>query len=158
MKKLLVVLVLVVVAAGAFADDIFGSYNKPGNMNIYAAVGWYYFPEVTVAAEYMLGEFTLGTVPLDWGVAVRGGMDFDSSGFDFGVGALATLHLGLTVIPVEFYASLGVCYHNYNAPVIPVTVASFGGATWWFSKNIGLLVENGYLGWYFWGVGVQVKI
>jgi hypothetical protein len=156
MKKLLVVLVLIGVTAGAFADDIFGSYNKPGNMNLYASVGWYYWPEVTVAAEFMLGEFDLGTVPLDWGVAVRGGMDFWSGGIDFGVGALATLHLGLAVVPIEFYASLGVCYNNYAA--FPVTVASFGGATWWFSKNIGLLVENGYLGWYFWGVGVQVKI
>ena len=76
MKKLFVVLVLVVVAAGAFADDIFASYNKPGNINIYAAVGWYHYFEVTVAAEYMIGEFTLGTLPFDWGVAVRGGMDF----------------------------------------------------------------------------------
>jgi hypothetical protein len=155
MKKLFVVLVLVVVAAGAFADDIFASYDKPGNINIYAAVGWYHYFEVTVAAEYMIGEFTLGTLPFDWGVAVRGGMDF-AGAIDFGVGALATLHLGLGVFPIEFYLSLGACYNTYWS--YHFREAYFVGATWWFSKNMGLLVENGYLGYYFDGIGLEFKL
>ena len=37
MKKLLIVLVLIGVTAGAFAQDVFASYNEPGNFNIYAS-------------------------------------------------------------------------------------------------------------------------
>jgi hypothetical protein len=157
MKKLLVVLVLAAVATGAFAEDVFASFNKPGNVNLYASAGWYYWPEVSVAAEYVVGEFKVGSVPFDWGVAVRGGMDFWSGGIDYSVGALATLHLGLGMFPLEFYASLGACFYGPTA-AFPVTVASYGGMTWWFAKNMGLLVENGYLGWYFWGVGLEFKL
>jgi hypothetical protein len=157
MKKLLLVLVVLVGVAGVtFAQDWAASYNKPGDVNLYASFGYYWWPEVSVAAEFVIGEFAIGPIPLDWGVAVRGGVDFWSGGVDFGVGALGTLHFGLGVFPVEFYASLGVCYNNYWAT--PISIASFGGATWWFSKNLGLLFENGYLGSYFWGVGVEFKI
>ena len=30
--------------------------------------------------------------------------------------------------------------------------------TWWFSKNMGLLLENGYLGSYFDGIGLEFKL
>ncbi|MCX7030746.1 MAG: hypothetical protein NTU62_11600 [Spirochaetes bacterium] len=156
MKKLLVVLVLIGVAAGAFAQDWAASYNKPGNINLYASGGWYYWPEVSVAAEYMIGEFNIGPVPLDWGVAVRGGMDFWSGGIDYSVGALATLHLGL-IWNLEFYASLGACFYGPTA-AFPVTVASYEGLTYWFSKSLGVVLESGYLGWYFWGVGIEFKL
>ncbi len=77
MKKLLVVLlVLVGVTAGAFAQDVFASYNEPGDFNIYASIGWAWNLEVSAAAEYMIGEFDTRTVcPFDWGVMVRGGFD-----------------------------------------------------------------------------------
>jgi hypothetical protein len=157
MKKILVVLlVLIGVASGAFAQDFFASYNKPGDVNLYGSVGWYYYVEASVAAEYIIGEFELGTIPFDWGVEARGGLDFWGGGVDFGIGALASLHLGLSAIPIEFYVALGVCYNNWGS--FPVTVASYNGATWWFSKNIGLLFEGGYLGWGFWGVGIEFKI
>ena len=110
MKKLFVVLlVLSAVATGAFAQNVFTSYNAPGNVNVYASVGYYWFPEVSVAAEFVLGKFAIGPMPLDWGIAVRGGMDFWAGGIDYAVGALATLHTGLAVFPLEFYASLGAC-------------------------------------------------
>ena len=157
MKKLLVVLVLIVVAAGAFAQDWAASYNEPGDINVYASVGWYVWPEVSVAAEYIIGEFELGPVPFDWGVAVRGGFDIGTGWFGYAVGALATLHLGLGVAPIEFYASLGAAFWGPTAG-IPISFASYGGFTWWFSKNMGLLLENGYLGWYFWGVGLEFKL
>jgi hypothetical protein len=156
MKKLLVALVLIAVAAGAFAQDVFTSYNEKGDINIYASVGYVWYIEASVAAEFIVGQFNLGTVPLDWGIAVRGGMEFWGAGVDFGVGGLGTLHLGLGVFPVEFYLSLGVCYNNWSS--LPITVASYGGLTWWFSKNIGLLLEGGYLGWGFDGIGLEVEL
>ena len=158
MKKLLVVLlVLTAVAAGAFAEEVFTSFNKPGDINLYASVGWYVWPEVSVAAEYVIGEFALGPLPFDWGVAVRGGFDIGSGYFGYAAAALATLHTGLAVFPLEFYASIGAAFYGPTVG-FPVSFASYGGLTWWFSENIGLLVENGYLGWYFWGVGVEFKL
>ena len=154
MKKLLVVLVvLVAFATGAFAQDMFASYNKPGNVNIYASAGWYGFPEVTVGLEYMIGEFNIGPVPLDWGIQARAGLEF--YGFDFTAGAMASLHMGL-IWNLEIYAALGVCYNSWTT--FPLDVASYNGITYWVSKNLGVLVETGYLGWYFWGVGVEFKL
>jgi hypothetical protein len=82
---------------------------------------------------------------------------FWSGWFGYGIGILPSLHLGLGVVPVEFYASIGACFYGPTGS-FPVTFASFGGVTWWFSDSIGLVVENGYLGWYLWGVGVEVKL
>jgi hypothetical protein len=158
MKKLFVVLVvLLAVGTGAFAQDVFASYNAPGDINVYASLGWYWYPEVSVAAEWVIGEFALGPVPFDWGVAVRGGFNFGSGWFGYSAAALATLHTGLAVFPLEFYASIGAAFYGPTAG-FPVSFATYGGATWWFSKNIGLLVENGYLGWYYWGVGLEFKL
>jgi hypothetical protein len=155
MKKLLVVLVLIGVAAGVFAQDVFASYNKPGDVNIYASVGWWAWPEVNVAAEYVIGEFELGPLPFDWGIAARGGFDFGAGYFGFSAGVLATLHLGVAAFPLDFYASAGVCY---NSGYYPFNFASMGGLTWWFTPSMGLLLESGYLGWGFWGVGLEFKI
>lgn len=158
MKKLCVVLlVLTAVAAGAFAEDVFTSFNAPGDINLYASVGYYWYPEVSVAAEYVIGEFALGPLPFDWGVAVRGGINIWGGGIGYAVAALATLHTGLAVFPLEFYASIGAAFYGPTV-AFPVSFASYGGATWWFSKNVGLLLENGYLGWYYWGVGVEFKL
>jgi hypothetical protein len=158
MKKLCVVLlVLAAVATGAFAQDVFASFNEPGDINLYASVGFYWNLEASVAAEYVIGEFALGPLPFDWGVAVRGGFDIGAGYFGYAAAALATLHTGLAVFPVEFYASIGAAFYGPTV-AFPVSFATYGGATWWFSKNVGLLVENGYLGWYFWGVGVEFKL
>jgi hypothetical protein len=157
MKKILVVMVVLLAVAGAaFAQDVFASYNEPGNVNFYASVGWSGWFEVSAAAEYMIGEFELGPLPFDWGVMARGGIEIGSGWVDFGVGALATLHLGLGVVPIEFYIALGACYNNWTS--FPVTFANYNGVTWWFSESMGLVAEGGYLGWYFWGVGLEFKI
>lgn len=158
MKKLLVVLlVLVGITTGAFAQSIFTSYNQPGNVNIYASLGWYFNPEVSAAAEFMVSKFALGPLPLDFGIMARGVFDIGSF-FGFGVGALATLHTGLAGFPLEFYIALGLAYYNFGFSTIPVTFASYNGMTWWFSKKMGLLVEGGYVGWGFWGVGLEFKL
>lgn len=155
MKKLLVVLVLAAVATGAFAQDVFASYNEPNDFNLYASVGYVWNFEANVGAEFMLGEFALGPLPFDWGIQVRGGFDIGYY-FYYGIGALASLHLGLGVIPIEFYAALGVCYNNWSSYF--VSVASYNGLTWWFSDKLGLLLEGGYLGWYFYGIGLEFKL
>jgi hypothetical protein len=157
MKKLFMVLVvLVAVGTGAFAQDVFASYSAPGDINLYASVGWAWNLEVSAAAEYMVGEFALGPLPVDWGVMVRGAFDVGSY-FGFGIGALATLHTGLAAFPVEFYIALGAAYYSWGTG-FPVTFASYNGATWWFSKNMGLVVEGGYVGIGFWGVGIEFKL
>ncbi len=82
-------------------------------------------------------------------------LTFGSGWFGFSAGVLATLHLGLEFAPLDFYAALGVCYNNH---VYPFNVASLGGVAWWFTPSMGLLVESGYLGFGYWGVGLEFKI
>jgi len=155
MKKLLVVLVLAAVATGAFAQDVFASYNEPGDFNLYASIGYIYDLEVSVGAEYILGEFALGPLPFDWGLELRGQFEFDFyGGFYYGLGALATLHTGLSVVPLEFYVALGLGWNNWNF----LRLASYNGLTWWFSDKMGLLLEGGYVGWSFWGIGLEFKL
>jgi hypothetical protein len=157
MKKLLVVLVvLAAVGTGAFAQDIFASYNKPGNINVYVSGGYAWYFEVSAAAEVMIGEFALGPASVDWGLMARGGLEIGAGWVDFGVGALASMHLGLAVMPIEFYIALGACYNNWTT--FPVAFASYNGVTYWFSKSLGVVVEGGYIGWYFWGVGLEFKL
>ncbi len=158
MKKLFVVLlVLLAVTTGAFAQNVFASYSKPGDIDLYASVGWAWNLEASAAAEYMIGEFALGPLPMDWGIMVRGAFDIGST-FGFGIGALASLHTGLAAFPLEFYIALGVAYYNWGFTTFPVTFASYNGMTWWFSKNLGLVVEGGYVGLGFWGVGLEFKL
>jgi len=157
MKKLLVVLlVLAGVTAGAFAQDVFASYNAPGDFNVYASVGYWWGIDVNVAAEYMIGEFDLGPVPFDWGVMARGGMQFWGGGLDFGVAALATLHMGLSW-NLEFSVGAGVTAFN-TWTTFPVTWAQVATVRYWFSENMAVFAEEGSIGFYYWGVGLEFKL
>lgn len=155
MKKLLVVLVLVGVAAGAFADEPFASWNEKGDVNVYASVGFWGGVDAVVGAEFILGEFDLGPVPCDWGVMASAGIEW-WYGMYFGVGALATFHLGLTW-NLDFSLAAGVTAYN-NLTSFPVTWAHDAIARYWFSEKMAAFVREGYLGFHFWGVGLEFKL
>ena len=90
-------------------QNIFVSYNKTGHMNVYATVGWgggYWLLGAAVSAEFVIGQFSLGPVPFDWGIMASGVMNF-LPGFGIGADAMATLHLGL-IWNLDFYAGLGL--------------------------------------------------
>jgi hypothetical protein len=156
MKKLLLVLVVLIgVSGAAFAQDWAASYNEPGDFNIYASAGYWWGVDLNVAAEYMIGEFSLGPIPFDWGIMARGGMEFWSGYLEWGAGALATLHMGLSW-NVEFSIALGACYSSYS--LHPFSFAYGAIARYWFSKSLAVIAEEGYLGFSYWGVGLELKI
>jgi hypothetical protein len=115
-KQILVGVVLSLLVLGAvssFAEQtIFESHNKTGHMNVYGTVGWgggAFLLGAAASGEYIMGQFTLGPVPLDWGIMGSAIVDLLSSGDPFGLGvdAMATLHLGL-IWNLDFYVGLGL--------------------------------------------------
>ncbi len=157
MKKLFVVLVvLLAVGTGAFAADVFASYNAPGDLNVYASAGFWGGFDVLVGVEYIVGEFMLGPMPFDWGVMATGGVEFWAGWVGFGVGAMATLHTGL-IWNMDFSVAAGVTAYN-NVTAFPVTWAHDAAARYWISKNMALFVHEGWVGFNYWGVGVELKL
>jgi hypothetical protein len=164
MKKLVVGLVLAFLLVGTMAlsaeDQIFASYNQKGHINLYGSVGYgyYYGIEGSVAAEYIIGEFAIGPVPFDWGVMARGLIGFEPYyGLSWGVGGLASLHMGL-VWNLDFYASLGFGFSSWWGDPYP-GFWSTNGVSYKLSKNLFVLVEAGYTSWTsYWGVGAVLKM
>jgi len=97
-------IVLLFVATGAFAFEQksktypwMASFNQTGQVNIYAAVGLYYYGyDLGGGAELILGNFDVSGIPLEWGLAVKGvdgfASYFGTSWIDWGLGPLVTLH------------------------------------------------------------------
>jgi hypothetical protein len=173
MKKLVLVFVLVLAATSAFAQSSWAkSYNKNGQFNIDVSVGYWYGITGSVGLEFIITEFKIGNVPFDFGVAVRGAVEYipyyyDSAIF-WGAGPLATLHMGLNAIPIEFFISAGLGLYGYGwtsgytyagYSAFGVGFASIDGIIWHFSPNFGLLLEGGYVGAAgVWGIGVELKL
>jgi hypothetical protein len=183
MKRVVVLLMMVLLATAAFAQAKAApkkttakaepswakSYNADMSFNLYASVGWALGFTGSVAGELILTEFKIGPVPFDFGVAVRGAFEAYQTWFGYGgayvywgAAPLATLHLGLSAVPIEFYISAGIALYGstdtywFAAPVM-LGFASVEGVIWHLSPNFGLLLEGGYLGGAaVWGVGVQI--
>ena len=110
MKRRLVgiiaIAVLLIAASNAFAFEQkskaypwMATFNKAGQVNIYAAVGFYYYGiDVGGGPEFIISNFDVSGIPLEFGIAVKGLVGFANFGgfswTDWGVGPLATLHLG----------------------------------------------------------------
>lgn len=166
MKKLVVGLVLAFLLVGALTvsaeDKIFASWNQKGHSNLYASVGingWGL--DLSAGFEPILGEFNLGPIPFDWGVMARGIVGFDpfySYGFNWGAGALASLHMGL-VWNLDFYAALGLGIAGWYGTAFRFGFASFNGLSYKLSDKFFVLLEGGYIVYSgIWGIGVVVKL
>jgi hypothetical protein len=172
-----VVLVLMLCAAvGAFAAGSqfpwMTSYNKAGQFNVYGGVGLYYGGfNVTGGAEYIIQDFDIGTVPLEWGVMAQAIVGFSNyayaTGVDWGAAPMVSLHWGTDfggMARFDFFISAGVglfggAYWSYYYGPVGVGFASYDGVQWMFSKNLGLLLEYGYIGWASTGaIGVVWKL
>ncbi len=179
MKRALLVVLILLLATSAFAQSKpwAKSYNKDGQFNIYASVGWALGFTGSVGLEFIITEFKIGNVPFDFGVAVRGAMEFYDgavfyapgyTGVYWGAAPMATLHMGLASAPFEFYISAGVAFYGYSwsGGYIPaayggfnVGVASVEGVIWHLSPAFGLILEGGYLGGAgVWGVGIELQL
>ena len=179
-KRIVVSLVLVLLMCATFgafaADKMFpwmASYNKAGHINVYGGVGYYWGGfDVAAGAEYIVGEFDIAGVPLEWGIMAQATLGFAnysySSGLDWGAAPMASLHWGTNFgnnLKFDFYISAGLgvyggSYWSYwNSGAVGFGFASYEGVTWMFSNNLGLLLEYGYIGWTSTGaIGVTWKL
>ena len=160
-RKILVGIVLsllVLSAVSSFAQqNIFESHNKTGHMNVYGAVGWGggYTLGAAASAEYVMGQFTLGPIPLDWGVMGSAVLGFLPD-IGLGVDAMATLHLGL-IWNVDFYAGLGL-----GVGILPfgIEFAQTAGAVYKVSDTLYVQVQDIWTtgGHGVYGVGIVLKM
>ncbi|MGA2480220.1 MAG: hypothetical protein ABSG63_15815 [Spirochaetia bacterium] len=167
-KKILLTAVLVLLlssALGAFAADNsyawMTSYNKPNHINVYGGVGYYFGGfSVTGGAEYIISDFNIGPVPLEWGIMAQAILGFSNysytTGLDWGAAPMASLHWGTNFgggAKFDFFISAGLGLYGgaywafYNTGAVGLGFASYDGAMWMFSNNLGLLLEYGYIGW-----------
>lgn len=204
-KKLLILFVIIIFAVGATnvaaqeenaeeEDTLvagWDSHFNAGNVLLSGGLGlggfWYglglnLYPGVEVIfAQPDIG----GVVPLSFGIAARGIFGFYPvptlyGGFDIGVSALATAHLGLKGLDLnskflnslDFYIGLGVSvffvrpYSSYflgyylGDVVSPVQFASFQGVNYFITNNFAIYLESTYLGLsnYYLTFGVLFKI
>jgi hypothetical protein len=179
-KRIILVSVLVLLlgtAMGAFAADKdyswMTSYNKPNHLNVYAGAGLYYGGfNVTGGAEYIISDFEIGPVPFEWGIMAQAIVGFSNyaytTGIDWGAAPLASLHWGINLgggAKFDFFVSAGLgvfggaYWAYYNTGAVGLGFASYEGAMWMFSNNLGLLLEYGYIGWASTGaIGIVWKI
>lgn len=172
-----VLLFLVMSAIGGFAasQNLYPwmtSHNKPGHLNAYAAIGYYYGGfSGTAGAEIILGQFDIASIPLEWGIMGQGiiGNNSFNPGIDWGAAPLVALHWGVDFgKPRRFdlYAAIGLgvyggAYQNFFFSSSPIGLgfASYDGVSWLFSDNIALMLEYGYIGWTsVFGIGLQFKL
>jgi len=177
---MLVLLVLSSVSAFAFEEKSraypwMASFDKTGQLNIYAAVGFYYVGyDVTGGLEFILGNFDISGVPFEWGIEGRGLVGFASvSGFgswtDWGAAPLVTLHWSIDgggLAKFEFYVGLGLGLYGTGGTYYTFTgygpffgFAGNGGVAWHFANNFALILDSAFVGWTGTvGIGLKVSI
>ena len=169
-------------AVGAFAYEQksktypwMASFNKTGQLNLYAAVGFYYVGfDVSGGPEVILGNFDISGVPFQWGIMARGLVGFASfagvSWIDWGAAPMITLHWGVdfgSPWKFEFYGGLGLGLYGTGGTYYSAFTgygpffgfASADGVAWHFSENVSLIVDYTYTGWVsVYGVGLKLNI
>ncbi len=186
MKRRLVgiiaIAVLLIAASNAFAFEQkskaypwMATFNKAGQVNIYAAVGFYYYGiDVGGGPEFIISNFDVSGIPLEFGIAVKGLVGFANFGgfswTDWGVGPLATLHWGIDgggPLKFDWYIGLGLGisgstanygYYNYGTGT-GFGFATTDGVAWHFSNNISAILDYSYFGFYsLYGIGLRFDL
>ena len=160
-RRIVLVAVLVMALVGALSasaadnSNIFASYNKPGNVNLNVAAGWGGWLGVGAQAEFIIGKFDLGPVPFQWGLMAAGIVDIPY--IEIGAGGMATLHMGLGVVPLDFYLGLGLGMDFYGG--FYLGLAQTAGVSYKLSNSLTVMATDTYLaGAYLYGVGIQLKL
>lgn len=178
-RRLVIAVAVLLVAAsvGVFAAEkrskdspYLVSYNGPGTIDFTITGGWTWFGlGANAGAEFTVGQFDLGPVPLSWGIAVDGSLGLDPAGLGIAVSGLPTLNIGFDFgknLRFEGFLGLGVGFvlESWGGGGSGLGISEYGGWTWWFANSIGLTVEQGYVSafgwgyWYYAGIGVTLKI
>jgi hypothetical protein len=166
MKKVFLVLVvgvlLLMIPAAAFSQNMNwdGNYKK-GDIAVFGGVGFGGFGITIVpGAELSLAEWKVGdVVPLTFGVAAKGSINI-YSGFwtAYGVGGLATVHLGFRGLDIpewlqnfDVYASigLGISFFTYSSGPSTYGSSKFGfvtsdGVAYFITDKFAVYAEGNY--------------
>ena len=173
MKKFFIVLLVALCLSGfAFAaDNAVGStpWVDKGDLLVNAGIGW---TGIAGGAEYDLARIDIAkVVPLTFGVAARalinpGFFDTSYASLEYGLGALATAHVGFKELSLssglswvsrfDVYAGLGVGFGSatlssaYSSSYYTLKpgfgIATFAGTSYYFSDKLAVNLEYGYLG------------
>jgi hypothetical protein len=186
MKRRVVVAVVLALllcsAVGSFAFEQkstaypwMASFNKTGQLNLYAAIGLYYYGfDLDAGPEFILGNFNISGVPLEWGLMARGLLGFASFGgtswVDYGVAPMVTLHWGTDFggpLKFDWYVGLGLGisgstvnygYYSYGSG-IGLGFSSADGVAWQILENLSVILDYAYSGYFsVWGVGVRLNL
>ncbi len=151
------------------------SFDKTGQLNLYADVGFYTLGlGLTAGPEFILDDFDFSGVPIEMGFAVRGLLGFASylgvSGIDWGIAPMLTFHWGFDLggpAKFDWYIGLGLGissstvnygFYSYGTG-IGFGFATFDGVAWHFSNNLALILDAGYTGYVgVYGIGLKLNI
>jgi len=173
MKKLFLVLfILLVFATPIFAQSsnnpsqYFKSYLENGDLSIYASIGWWWGLCANAGAELVLGQWNIADIiPIDFSVGIRalyeGWYSYPVNHFYAGAAPMFIIHVG-TMGNFDFYEGIGLGFYFSNSSFLDgfgIGFAAVSGATWYLSKNLGLIIEYAYVGYVStWGVGITLKL
>jgi hypothetical protein len=163
---LLAVLVLILAIPGAaFAQKASwdGLVHK-GDFAAYLGIGIGYGFSVVPGVEWAFADVKAGTVPLAFGLSGKGILNF-YPGFwsSYGLGALATVHLGLKGLDIpdflqnlDFYlsAGLGMSYFSWASGYSPLFsndlhfgFATADGVAYYINDKWAVYLEGTYMGY-----------
>jgi hypothetical protein len=146
------------------------SYDSSGTVDLTVTGGFTRWGlGLNAGLEYTIRQFDLGTAPLSWGIMAQGSGGFNPAGIGVAVDALAALNIGFDFggsLKFEGFIGLGLggLVETWGGAGSGFGIVQSAGWTWWFSNNLGLIVEEGYITalgwgyWYFLGLGVALKI
>ncbi len=134
-----------------------------GDFAAYAGIGIGYGFSIVPGVEWIFADVKAGTVPLAFGLSAKGLINF-YPGFwsSYGIGALATGHLGLKGLDIpeffqnlDFYISLGLglSYFSWEAGYVPLFdnphfgFATADGVAYYINKKWAVYIEGTYVGY-----------
>ena len=170
-------ILLVVASVGVFAAErrskevsYLASFNGPGTIDLTVTGGFSWFGlGLNAGAEFTVGQFDVGPVPLSWGITAQGSVGLDPAGIGLAVSGLPTLNIGFDFgknLRFEGFLGLGVGFvlESWAGGGSGLGISEYAGWTWWFANSFGLTIEEGSVSafgwgyWYFAGIGVTLKI
>jgi hypothetical protein len=163
MRKCIAVLVALMLVAGlAFAapakakSDALTPLVGPGDFVVNAGIGW---GGISGGVELNFFQVDIAKVlPVTFGAAARAfvdpGLFYDY--FSFGVGALATVHVGFKDLNlpenlhwlsnVDSYAGVGIGLASMTNYDMGIGISTFEGVSYYLNEKFAIGFEYGYLG------------
>jgi hypothetical protein len=168
MKRLALVLALAVlllaIPGAAFAQKSWDGLVHQGDFAAYVGIGFGYGFSVVPGVEWAFADFKIGdTVPLALGLAGKGIINFYPGAWtSYGLGALATAHLGLKGLDIpdflqnlDFYISLGIglSWFTWDSGYIALFdnphfgFATADGVAYYINDKWAVYLEGNYMGY-----------